>query len=281
MLYQLILTNYVTKNTINCNKCGWKLDHHPIIKLQVILTFTMLQLDKAESCTDPCSNKLNASYHYFVQQNYIKETEWVAEVFTPWRKYILKIPSPVSLPDGSGCCIRMIQMSVLGLQTSHLLLIRTNLGYGTVLMAACTHLGCTSSGHQHHTHHHFTTTTTTITTTTTTTTTTTLCILANLINLNVHLLQIKSNTAKLITSQILQWKDSCIYWICFLVLTSCRSWFDAKLSRDHTASIIRVEVKRSRPTQFSSHDEAVWSPKRSEADQLLHGANIQKQVQYQ
>jgi hypothetical protein len=33
-------------------------------------------------------------------------------------------------------------MSVLRQQTSHLLLIRTNLGYGTVLTAACVRQGC-------------------------------------------------------------------------------------------------------------------------------------------
>jgi hypothetical protein len=37
-------------------------------------------------------------------------------------------------------------MRVLGLQTSHLLLIRTNLGYGTVLTAACARQGCSASG---------------------------------------------------------------------------------------------------------------------------------------
>jgi hypothetical protein len=40
----------------------------------------------------------------------------------------------------------MIQMRVLGLQTSHLLLIRTNLGYGTVLTVACHCQGCSASG---------------------------------------------------------------------------------------------------------------------------------------
>jgi hypothetical protein len=53
---------------------------------------------------------------------------------------------PASLPDGSGYLIRMIRVHVLGLQASHLLLIRTYLGYGTVLMAACAHLGCSASG---------------------------------------------------------------------------------------------------------------------------------------
>jgi hypothetical protein len=43
--------------------------------------------------------------------------------------------SPASLPDGSGCLIRMIIMSVLRQEGSHLLLIRTNLGCGTVLTA--------------------------------------------------------------------------------------------------------------------------------------------------
>jgi hypothetical protein len=37
-------------------------------------------------------------------------------------------------------------MRVLGLQASHLLLIRTNLGYGTVLTAACTPQGCSACG---------------------------------------------------------------------------------------------------------------------------------------
>jgi hypothetical protein len=36
-------------------------------------------------------------------------------------------------------------MSVLGQQTSHLFLIRTNLGYGTVLTAACTNQGCSAA----------------------------------------------------------------------------------------------------------------------------------------
>jgi hypothetical protein len=39
----------------------------------------------------------------------------------------------------------MIRMSILGRQASHLLLIRTNLGYGTVLTAACAHPGCSAS----------------------------------------------------------------------------------------------------------------------------------------
>jgi hypothetical protein len=37
-------------------------------------------------------------------------------------------------------------MSVLGLQTSHLLLIRTNLGCGTALTAACARQGCSAGG---------------------------------------------------------------------------------------------------------------------------------------
>jgi hypothetical protein len=49
--------------------------------------------------------------------------------------------SPASLPDGSGCWTGMIRMSVLRRQPSHLLLIRTNLGYGTVLTAACARQG--------------------------------------------------------------------------------------------------------------------------------------------
>jgi hypothetical protein len=37
-------------------------------------------------------------------------------------------------------------MRVLGLQASHLLLIRTNLGCGTVLTAACARQDCSASG---------------------------------------------------------------------------------------------------------------------------------------
>jgi hypothetical protein len=54
--------------------------------------------------------------------------------------------SPVSLPDGSGCGIGMIGLRVLGQEASHLLLIRTDLGYGTVLTAACALQCCSASG---------------------------------------------------------------------------------------------------------------------------------------
>jgi hypothetical protein len=53
--------------------------------------------------------------------------------------------SPASLPDGSGCWIRVIRMSVLRRQASHLLLIRTNSGYVSVLTAACVRWGCSAS----------------------------------------------------------------------------------------------------------------------------------------
>jgi hypothetical protein len=58
------------------------------------------------------------------------------------RPLFLTGDSPASLPDGSGCWIRMIRISALGREASHLLLIRTNLGYGTVLTAACALQGC-------------------------------------------------------------------------------------------------------------------------------------------
>jgi hypothetical protein len=61
------------------------------------------------------------------------------------RTLFLTRDSPPSLPDGSGCWFRMSRMNVLRLQTSHLLLIRTNWGYGTVLMAACACQGCSST----------------------------------------------------------------------------------------------------------------------------------------
>jgi hypothetical protein len=40
-------------------------------------------------------------------------------------------------------------MRVLGLKKRHLLLIRSNLGYGTVLPAARAHQGCCASGFFH------------------------------------------------------------------------------------------------------------------------------------
>jgi hypothetical protein len=55
--------------------------------------------------------------------------------------FVAKLADPflardsASLPDGSDCWIRMIWLRVLGLEASHLPLIRTNLGYGTVWMA--------------------------------------------------------------------------------------------------------------------------------------------------
>jgi hypothetical protein len=52
--------------------------------------------------------------------------------------------SPASLPDGSGCWIRLITMCVLRQKASHLLLIRTNSGYGTLLTAACVRQGCSA-----------------------------------------------------------------------------------------------------------------------------------------
>jgi hypothetical protein len=46
--------------------------------------------------------------------------------------------------NGSDCWIRMIRVSVLRLQASHLLLICANLGYGTVLTLAGACQGCNS-----------------------------------------------------------------------------------------------------------------------------------------
>jgi hypothetical protein len=74
-------------------------------------------------------------------------TSWVRRfVGQISRPLCLTLDFPASLPDGSGCWIRMIRMCVLGRQTSHLLLIRTNYGYGAVLTAACARQGCSASG---------------------------------------------------------------------------------------------------------------------------------------
>jgi hypothetical protein len=53
--------------------------------------------------------------------------------------------SPASLWDGSCCWFETIGMNVLRQKTSHLLLIRTNLDYGTILTAACACLGCSAT----------------------------------------------------------------------------------------------------------------------------------------
>jgi hypothetical protein len=58
------------------------------------------------------------------------------------RPLFLTRDSPSSLPDGSSCWIRMITMRVLRLRASHLLLIRTKSGYGTVPTVACASQGC-------------------------------------------------------------------------------------------------------------------------------------------
>jgi hypothetical protein len=62
------------------------------------------------------------------------------------RPLFLTRDSPASLLDGSDCWVSMIRMRVLGLQTSHVLLKCTNLGYGTVLTAAYARQGCSAGG---------------------------------------------------------------------------------------------------------------------------------------
>jgi hypothetical protein len=46
-------------------------------------------------------------------------------------------------------------MRVLGLQASHLLLIRTNLGYGTVLTAACARQGCSATDYYYYYYYYY------------------------------------------------------------------------------------------------------------------------------
>jgi hypothetical protein len=58
--------------------------------------------------------------------------------------------SPATRPDCADCWIRMIRMSVLRRQTSHLLLISTNLGCGTVLTAACARQGWSATGYYYY-----------------------------------------------------------------------------------------------------------------------------------
>jgi hypothetical protein len=73
----------------------------------------------------------------------------------PSRTLFLTCDSPASLPGGSGCWIRMIRMSVLRQQTSHLLLICTNFGYGTVLMAACAHPQCSATQYYYYNYYYY------------------------------------------------------------------------------------------------------------------------------
>jgi hypothetical protein len=83
----------------------------------------------------------------------------VKEPYRAWVRYFvgkisqtpfLTLDSPPSLSDGSGCWIGMIGMRVLGRQASHLLLIRTSLGYGTVLTAACARQGCSATDYYYY-----------------------------------------------------------------------------------------------------------------------------------
>jgi hypothetical protein len=100
--------------------------------------------------TDLC--KLHATF-YAVKYGFIKPCS-PYQPYRAWlrcfvgkisRKLFLIRDSPASLPDGSGCWIRTIRMRVLWLQASHVLLIPTNLGYGTVLTAACARQSCSAS----------------------------------------------------------------------------------------------------------------------------------------
>jgi hypothetical protein len=49
----------------------------------------------------------------------------------------------------------MIQMRVLRQRASHLLLIRTDLGYGTVLPVACARPGCSAPDCYYYYHYHY------------------------------------------------------------------------------------------------------------------------------
>jgi hypothetical protein len=65
-------------------------------------------------------------------------------------------PNPVSHPSFSCLTTRWLwllnRMRVLGLQTSHLQLIRTNLGYGTILTAVGARQGCSATDYYYHYH---------------------------------------------------------------------------------------------------------------------------------
>jgi hypothetical protein len=61
--------------------------------------------------------------------------------------------SPASLPDGSGCWIRLIRKPVTWQQVSHLLLKYTESGYETVLTAACARQGSSTTEWVNHAGH--------------------------------------------------------------------------------------------------------------------------------
>jgi hypothetical protein len=63
-----------------------------------------------------------------------------------WRQ---SFPNAVSPRESA---VMLLDGSVLRRQVSHLLLIHTNFGYGTILMAACACQGCSATDHHHHHH---------------------------------------------------------------------------------------------------------------------------------
>jgi hypothetical protein len=72
------------------------------------------------------------------------------------RTLFLTRDSPASVTDGSGCWLRMLRTSVLGRSVSHLLLIRTNLGHGTLLTAACARQGCSATDYYYYYYYYVT-----------------------------------------------------------------------------------------------------------------------------
>jgi hypothetical protein len=119
------------------------------------LWFSELKVSSTIFSVISLTNLSKTGSFFFFGQSHAIDLGHVKEPYRAWvrcffgqiyRPLFLTRDSPASLPDGSGCRIRMVRMRVLGLQTSHLILIRTNLVYGTALAAACARQACSVSG---------------------------------------------------------------------------------------------------------------------------------------
>jgi hypothetical protein len=88
-----------------------------------------------------------------ISMSHVVDLRHVKEPYTAWvRCFVGQISwpvshpwySPASLPEGSGCWIRLIRKPVLWQQVSHLLHKYTESGYETVLTSACARQGCST-----------------------------------------------------------------------------------------------------------------------------------------
>jgi hypothetical protein len=96
--------------------------------------------DLVVSVLDPGSSGLSVAGSGAAKGGgFLWDKSHVKEPYRPWVNALsAKFPEPCVSPV---IFLLRYQMAVLKWQTSHLLFIRTNLGYGTVIMAACARQG--------------------------------------------------------------------------------------------------------------------------------------------